>query len=196
MKRRTLKVLACATMMAMTLSVTACGSGDAAETTETVEEDAEVEEAEEAEVEEEVEAEVEEEVEEEAEEAEEAAEEVAEEEEATSGEATTLEEYYNDPTVKAMLDSAFESLAEDGMSASIEMEENTMTVIIKIEDESMMVDGMGEYLDAALDASADQFAEQAATFDEIIGESGACTVVMRYLDPDDNVISEKSFTAQ
>lgn len=95
-----------------------------------------------------------------------------------------------------MLDSAFESLAEDGMSASIEMEENTMTVIIKIEDESMMVDGMGEYLDAALDASADQFAEQAATFDEIIGESGACTVVMRYLDPDDNVISEKSFTAQ
>lgn len=100
MKRRTLKVLACATMMAMTLSVTACGSGDAAETTETVEEDAEVEEAEEAEVEEEVEAEVEEEVEEEAEEAEEAAEEVAEEEEATSGEATTLEEYYNDPTLR------------------------------------------------------------------------------------------------
>lgn len=193
MKRRTLKVLACATMMAMSLSMTACGSGDAAaETTETVEE-AEVEEtAEEAEVEEEVEAEVEEETAE----VEEAVEEAAEEEEETSGDATTLEEYYNDPTIKSVLDAAFESLAEDGMSAAIEVEENTMTVIIKIEDDSLMMDGMGEYLDAALEQSADQFAEQAATFDEVIGESGACTVVMRYLDPEDNVLAEKAFTAQ
>lgn len=169
MKRKTLKVLACAAMMAMTLSVTACGSDDAAaETTETVEETAETEEAE----------------------VEEAAEETA------SGDFTTLEEYYNDPTVKAMLDAAFESLAEDGMSAAIEMKENTMTVIIKLEDDTYMTDGIGDVLQAALEQQASTFEEQAAQFDEIIGESGACTVVMRYLDPEDNVLAEQSYTAQ
>lgn len=188
MKRRTLKVLACATMMAMTLSLTACGSEETAETTETVEETGETEEAE---VEEEAEAEVEEETEE----VEEAVEEAAEEEDA-SGEYTSLEEYYNDPTVKAVLDAAFESLAEDGMSAAIEMEDNTMTVIIKLEDETYMVDGIGDVLQAALEQQASTFEEQAAQFDEIIGESGACTVVMRYLDPEDNVLAEQSYTAQ
>lgn len=193
MKRRTLKVLACAAMMAMTLSVTACGSDEAsAEATETVDE---TEETEEAEVEEEAEAEAEAEVEEETEEAEEAVEEAVEEETA-SGEFATLEEYYNDPTVKAMLDAAFESIAEEGMSAAIEMKENTMTVIIKLEDDTYMTDGIGDVLQAALEQQASTFEEQAAQFDEIIGESGACTVVMRYLDPEDNVLAEQSYTAQ
>ncbi len=220
MKKRTLKVLACATMMAMTLSVTACGSDDAAAETAEVAEEAEATEAEaeveeeatetEAEVEEEAteaEAEVEEkateaeaEVEEKATEAEEAAEEVEEEveeeTETASGEATTLEEYYNDPTVKSILDSAYESMSEEGMSVALEVKENTMTVIIKLEDDTYMVDGIGDMLQSALEEQASTFEEQVAEFDEVVGESGACTVVMRYLDPDDNVLAEQSYTAK
>lgn len=186
MKRRFVKVFACMAVTAMMLSVTACGSKEAAaETAEAVEETAT----------EETEAEVEEEVEAEAEEVEEATEEVAEEAAATT-DATTLEDYYNDPTVKAAMDAQFASFAEDGMSAAVEMKENTMTAIIKIEDESYLVDGLGDMLQAALEESAATFEEQAAEFDEIIGESGACTVVMRYVDPQDNVLAEKAFTAK
>ena len=192
MKRRFVKVFACMAVTAMMLSVTACGSKEAAaETAEAVEETA-TEETE-AEVEEEVEAEAEE-VEEATEEvAEEAAEEVAEEAEATT-DATTLEDYYNDPTVKAAMDAAFASFAEDGMSAAVEMKENTAT--IKIEDESYIVDGIGDMLQAALEENAATFEEQAAEFDEVIGESGACTVIMRYVDPQDNVLAEKAYTAK
>ena len=194
MKRRFVKVFACMAVTAMMLSVTACGSKEAvAETAEAVEETA-TEETE-AEVEEEVEAEAEE-VEEATEEvAEEAAEEVAEEAEATT-DATTLEDYYNDPTVKAAMDATFASFAEDGMSAAVEMKENTMTATIKIEDESYIVDGIGDMLQAALEENAATFEEQAAEFDEVIGESGACTVIMRYVDPQDNVLAEKAYTAK
>ena len=194
MKRRFVKVFACMAVTAMMLSVTACGSKEAAaETAEAVEETA-TEETE-AEVEEEVEAEAEE-VEEATEEvAEEAAEEVAEEAEATT-DATTLEDYYNDPTVKAAMDAAFASFAEDGMSAAVEMKENTMTATIKIEDESYIVDGIGDMLQAALEENAATFEEQAAEFDEVIGESGTCTVIMRYVDPQDNVLAEKAYTAK
>ena len=186
MKKRFVKVFACMAVTAMMLSVTACGSKEAAaETAEAVEETAT----------EETEAEVEEEVEAEAEEVEEATEEVAEEAAATT-DATTLEDYYNDPTVKAAMDAAFASFAEDGMSAAVEMKENTMTAIIKIEDESYIVDGIGDMLQAALEENAATFEEQAAEFDEVIGESGACTVVMRYVDPQDNVLAEKAFTAK
>ena len=185
MKKRFVKVFACMAVTAMMLSVTACGSKEAAaETAEAVEETAT----------EETEAEVEEEVEAEAEEVEEATEEVAEE--AATTDATTLEDYYNDPTVKAAMDAAFASFAEDGMSAAVEMKENTMTAIIKIEDESYIVDGIGDMLQAALEENAVTFEEQAAEFDEVIGESGACTVVMRYVDPQDNVLAEKAFTAK
>ena len=108
---------------------------------------------------------------------------------------TTLEDYYNDPTVKSALDSAFEAMAGDGMSAACEVKGNEFTVIIKIEDSSMIIDGMGEALSVALDSQADTFKAQVKQFDDVIGQEGACTVVMRYTDPDDNVLAEKSFTA-
>ena len=59
----------------------------------------------------------------------------------------------------------------------------------------MIVDGLAEALDAALDAQGDTFKAQVKQFDDVIGQDGACTVVMRYTDPDDNVLAEKSFTA-
>lgn len=108
---------------------------------------------------------------------------------------STLEDYYNDSEVKSTLDSAFDAMAGDGMEAACEVKGNEFTVIIKITDSSMIVDGMGEALSAALDAQADTFKEQVKQFDEVIGKEGVCTVVMRYTDPDDNVLAEKSFKA-
>ncbi len=200
MKIRTLKMAACAAIMALTLSVTACGGDDAAktadtaDTTEAADTEAEAEDtaAPEAEAEDNTEAEAEADV---AEAEADVAEAEDEAEAAATGEYSSLEDYYNDPTVQSVLDSAFASIGEDGMSVSLDVKGNEFTVIIKIEDSSMVVDGMAEALDAALDAQADTFKEQIKQFDDVIGQEGACTVVMRYTDPDDNVLAEKSFTA-
>ncbi|MBD5488825.1 MAG: DUF4854 domain-containing protein [Lachnospiraceae bacterium] len=195
MKIRTVKLVACAAIMALTLSMTACGGDDAAATAGTETEVADTDES--AEVEPETEEETEPETEEPADDAE--AEEVEDEADdadaADEGDYTTLEDYYNDPTVSAALKSAFDAMAGDGMSADCEVSGNEFTVIIKIEDSSMIVDGMGEALSAALDAQADTFKAQVKQFDDVIGQDGACTVVMRYTDPDDNVLAEKAFTA-
>ncbi|MDE6738660.1 MAG: DUF4854 domain-containing protein [Lachnospiraceae bacterium] len=197
MKIRTVKLVACAAIMALTLSMTACG-GDAAETTGTETEVADTDDS--AEVEPEAEEETEPETEESADDADTEAE-VGDEadtddaDDAAAGDYTTLEDYYNDPTVKSALESAFDAMAGDGMSAACEVSGNEFTVIIKIEDSSMIVDGMGEALSAALDAQADTFKAQVKQFDDVIGQDGACTVVMRYTDPDDNVLAEKAFTA-
>lgn len=196
MKKRTLKLLACAVVMSLTLFAVACGSDDAATTEEVVdvevEEEADVETAEDADVETAEEADVES-----AEDVDvESAEDVEEEASNVAGDYSTLEEFYNDPAIKPALDSMFDAMAQDGMSVSLEVKENEFTVIIKIEDSSMIVDGMGEYLDQTLEAMAPTFEGQVAQFDDAIGEAGACTVVLRYMDPDDNVLSEKAFKAQ
>ena len=117
---------------------------------------------------------------------------------AASGDAvySTLEEYYNDPAVKSILDSAFESLGQEGMTLSIEVKGNVFSMTCKFEDSSMIVDGIAEALEQGLDASASQFETQAAEFDEAVGQSGACTVAVRYTDPDDKVLAEREFKAQ
>lgn len=187
MKRRTLKLAACATIMALALVATACGSGDK----EAKEAEAEVEETvEEAEVEE-PEAEAEAEAIEDTKSAE-------EDEEAVSlgGSYASLEDFYNDPAIKPALDGMFEAMAQEGMSVALEVNGNEFKVIIKIEDSSMVVDGMGEYLDQTLEAMAPTFEAQVAQFDDAIGEAGACTVVMCYTGPDDSVLAEKAFKAQ
>ena len=198
MKIRTVKLVACGAIMALTLSMTACGGDDAAAATETVTEVEDTDDS--AEVEPETEEETEPETEEPADDADTEAEAEVEDEAddadaADAGDYTTLEDYYNDPTVSAALKSAFDAMAGDGMSADCEVSGNEFTVIIKIEDSSMIVDGMGEALSAALDAQADTFKAQVKQFDDVIGQDGACTVVMRYTDPDDNVLAEKAFTA-
>lgn len=200
MKRRSLKFIACAAIMAMTLSVTACGgSDDAAPATETeapaedAAEETPAEDTAEAEPETEAEPEAEAEAEPEADAAEAEPEADAE---ASSAEADSLEALYSDPTVKSAFDSVFSALAEEGMEVNIEVTGNEMAVIIKITDSSMVADGMGEALEAALDQQASNFETQVKQFDEAVGTPGACTVTMRYLDPDDNVLAEKSFSAK
>ena len=199
MKRRTLKFAACAAIMALTLSVTACGKDDAAETTGTTatEDVAETETEDDVDVETDVEDDTETEAPEEDDADVEAEADVEDDADADAdaGDYTTLEDYYNDPAVQDALKSAFAALADEGMTADCDVKGNEFTVIIKIEDSSMIVDGLAEALDAALDAQGDTFKAQVKQFDDVIGQDGACTVVMRYTDPDDNVLAEKSFTA-
>ena len=208
MKLRAVKVIACAAVMALALSATACGSKEADKTEDnaTVENtedaaapedaaDTEPEAPADTEAEPEVPADTEAEPEAPADNTE--ADASADNAEA-SGDAvySTLEEYYNDPTVKSILDSAFESLGQEGMSLSIEVKGNVFSMTCKFEDSSMMVDGIAEALEQGLDASASQFEAQAAEFDEAVGQSGACTVAVRYTDPDDKVLAEREFKAQ
>ena len=187
MKMRTVKALACAAVMALALSATACGSkeADKAEDNATVENtDSEDQAADNADAE--------------ADNAD--AEAPADTEADASADGTalysTLEEYYNDPAVKSVLDSAFESMGQDGMSLSIEVKGNVFSLTCKFEDSSMVADGVAEALEQGLEAAASQFETQAAAFDEAVGQSGACTVAVRYTDPDDNVLAEREFKAQ
>lgn len=188
MKLKTLKLIACAAIAALTLSVTACGgSDDAAKTADS----AEVETVDNVEDEEEAAPEVEDE--------EEAAPEVedeTEDEADTAVTGTTLEEYFSDPTVMSLMEQQYAALSDQGMEASIDVKGNDFTVIIKITDGSMIDDTTGDQLSAGMDAMESQLVDSAKQFDEAVGEEGACTVTMRYLDPDGNVLAEKTCSAK
>lgn len=187
MKRKTLKFLACAAIMAMTLSVTACGGSDKEDkATEATAGD-------EADAADDTEADAADDTTDATDDTTDAADDTADAADATG---TTLEELVNDPTAKATFDSLAESMASEGMSASISAVGNELTIEVKIEDSSMVVDGMGETLEAALDTQAEAFKTQAKTLDTAVGQEGACTFTVRYLDPDGNVLAEKSFKAE
>ena len=136
MRRKTLKLFACAAIMAMTLSFTACG-----------------------------------------------------------GKTKTLEELYNDPTVSSVMDSAFGSMAGDGMSVDYKATGNELAIEVKFEDSSITKEAVGEALGEALDQQADTFKQQVKSFDEAVGKDGACTVTVRYLDANGEVMAEKSYKA-
>lgn len=193
MKKRTLKALACAAAMALVLSVTACGSKETDAPADDVVEDAEDEAEPEAEPAEEPEAEAETETEPEAE---------AETETETetdvegSGEGQTFEDYYNDPAVKAVFDAQMEALAGQGMTIDLEVKGNEMTMIYQYEEGIDLPENAKELLDAALEENAATFEEQAGNLDLAIGQTNACSVVVRYLDADGNLLTERAFKAQ
>ena len=206
MKKRTLKSIACAAVMALALSVTACGgSDDAAKTNDDANVEETAQDTEDAGTETEAETETETETEDTT-----AADTGADTEDAADTETeadasaagaegtyATLEDYYNDPAVKSQLDASFESMGEEGMALSVEAKENVLTMICKFEDSSMVVDGVGDTLSAALDANSATFEQIAASFDEAVGgAAGTRTFAVRYTDPDDKVLAEKEFKAQ
>ncbi|MCM1297833.1 MAG: DUF4854 domain-containing protein [Muribaculaceae bacterium] len=215
MKSKTWKMLACAAVAALSLSVTACGGSD--DKAETVDTEAVVEESGEtgadSAADEEQTVEVETTVDEEQTVDTEAVVEESGETEADSGvdetqaaaggtEADsdalgmTLEDYFSDPTLKSMMEAQFASLADQGMSASVDVKGNELVVTVKIEDSSMVDETTGAALAAGLDAAESQFADSIKEFDGAVGEEGACTMTMRYLDPDGNVLAEKSYSAK
>lgn len=202
MKRRTLKSIACAAVMALALSVTACGGSDDAANTN---DDANVEEnAEDAgDAGQDAAADTEDTTADTGADTGDAAADTGAETEADAsadgaeGTYATLEDYYNDPAVKSVLDASFEGMSQEGMTLSVEAKENVLTMTCKFEDSSVVVDGIGDTLSAGLDANAAQFEQIAASFDEAVGgAAGTCTFAVRYTDPDDNVLAEKEFKAQ
>ncbi len=201
MKRKSLKFIACAAIMAMSLSVTACGGSDdaapAAETeaaddaaeTETPAEDATGDDAAEAETETEAEDEAEPETEE------------TEDEGADTAAATgeTVESLLNDPAVKAQYEEKFAEYEEQGMTVSVSAKGNELMMSLTFKDASQVTDEVGEQLQAALDddAMASVFSGLAGALDSSVGgEAGTCTYSVSYLDPDGNVLAEKSYTAK
>lgn len=195
MKRRTVKAILCAALMALTLSLTACGGSDDAskDADAAVEENAEPEEA--APKEEAAEPEEEKAAEEEAKAPNE--EETAPEEEGESAGSQTLEEYFNStPGAMEALEEQLAGAGDDNGSVSGEVKENDFTFNFTLKDASAITDDLSAQLEAGLDASASVFQQVAAMLDEEIGQKGAVAVIVRYLDPDGNVLAERSFKAE
>ena len=198
MKRRTVKALVCATLMALSLSMTACGGDDAAKGADAATEEAAPAE-EEAPVEEETpeeEAPAEEETPEEAPAEEETP---AAEEEVPAlepGSGKTLEDYLNEvPEQKQQLEESIAAQAEEGVSIAVDVKGNEFTYIYTIEDASAITDEMKENIKNGLETTASVFEMMAESLDKAVGEPGAVTLVVRYQDADGNVVEERSFNA-
>lgn len=201
MKRRTLKFMACAAVMALTLSVTACGGGsDDSKSTPTVEDTDTQEDVSAPEVEEETEDEVNE-----AEDEETTAPEAEEEEpEAEAGSESedgeyfeTLEEAFADPEVKAAWDEEIKSMDIDGMEISYEVTGNDFIVNYKVLDTVIdNPDDFAEQMEPVMEQLGSVFSLVAEVFDEAIGKEGATTVVVRFLDASDTLLIEHSYKAE
>lgn len=175
MKRKTLKALFCAALMALTLSMTACGGSDAGKGADAATEEETAEKEEEPAKEEEAEKE----------------EEPAEEE--SSGE-MTLEEYLAaTPGAEDELKNELAGAGDETMSAEAEVKGNDFILSFIIKDESLVTDDLGSQLDVGLEAAASVFETAAAQFDELIEQKGAVTLVIKYIDPDGNVVAERNF---
>lgn len=191
MKRKAVKAILCAALMALTLSMTACGGSDDAK-------DADVATEEEAEEEESKEEEKAEEPKEE-EKAEEPKEEEAEEPEEEKDEAgsQTLEEYLNaTPGAAEAIEEQIAGASQDGMSVTAEVKGNDFIFNFTIEDESAITDDAPAQLEAGLEATASIFEQMAGQMDEVIEQEGVVQIVIKYLDPDGNVLAERGFKAQ
>lgn len=186
MKRKAVKAILCAALMALTLSMTACGGSDDASkgTDAATEEEAEAPEEEKEEPKAE---------EPEAEEPE--AEEPEEEETNASGQ--TLEEYLNStPGAMEAVEAQIAGASGDGLSVTSEIKENDFIFNFTIEDASLVTDDAAAQLEAGLDATESVFEQMAAQMDEAIEQEGAVQIVIKYLDPDGNVLAERGFKAQ
>ncbi len=188
MKRRTLKFMACAAVMAMTLSVTACGGGsdDTSDVNTTSETETNVEEAEEQAVAD---------AEEEAKEAEAEVEAEAEQEtDAAAGQ--TLEDYFSDPDTKAAFESALDAMGGEGLGIDYEVKGNDFTMEFTFDASTELPENAGEMLATEIDNQADTFSEQVESFDQVVGQPGACTVTVRYFAADGTLLAEKTFSAK
>ena len=208
MKRKTLKFFACAAIMAMTLSVTACGGSDKEDKATETEAAGDAADAEDDSAGAADAADAEDDSADAADAADDSADaadaadaaddsaDAADAADSSAAAGTTLEELFKDPAAKSAFDSMVQAMETAGMSASINAVGNEMIMEVKIEDSSLIVDGLSDSLNAALDAQAETFKTQVKTLDTSVGQEGACTFTVRYLDPDGNVLAERSFKAE
>lgn len=196
MKRKTVKTVFCAALMAMTLSMTACGgSDDAAAGADAASEEAAPEEeapAEEEAPEEEEAAPAEEEAPaEEAAPAEESAEQA-------DGEQKTLEDFLKeDPTAEQQLEEQAAAQGNEQMDMAIEIKGNDVMCIATFKEDVELPDDAADTLDATMEQMGSMLSGLAGTLDTMIGaEKGTVSYGIRYCDSDGNVLSEASFRAE
>lgn len=136
MKKRTVKSIVCAALMAMALSVTACGSNK------------------------------------------------------------TLEDYVNSsPEFMQEMEDEIAAANIEGIDISFEVKGNEMINTYTFVDESLLTDEVKENITAGWDATASIYEDLARQLDESIEQKNVCTLTIKYLDSNGNVISEKSFQA-
>lgn len=209
MKRRNFKFIVCSLIITFALAITACGGSDE-KTTDAVEaedvgNDKEIEAAEDAEV---AEAEEEERVEDEGhlypdsayepltdgmsdEEADAAMDLVDSLYEADKSGAMTLEDYFGDPSVKSAFESMVAGTGQQGVDITLEVSGNNLVMIFQITDSAIITEDMAENLATELDGV--DFSSQLEAFDNMVGEAGACTVTMRYLNSDGDLLAEHTY---
>lgn len=198
MKRKTVKSLFCAALMALTLSMTACGgSGNVTKEESPAEETAPVKE----EAPEEEETPIEEEeatVEEEAPEEEEAEAEGETPAEEAGSEQMTLEEYMlTDPTAEQQLKDQAAAQANEQMDMDIEVKGNDIICVATFKDSVELPDDVSEQLSAGMDAVEPALSAIAGMLDDEIGaEKGTVAYVIRYCASDGTVLAEGSFRAE
>lgn len=176
MKRKTVKSLLCAALMALTLSATACGGSDDGAKSANAETATEAPAAEEASVE--------------------AEEEEAPAEEKSSGQ-KTLEEYLKeDPTAEQQLKEQA-AQGNDQMDMAIEVKGNEFLCIATYKDSVELPDDVSDQLSEGMDAMGGAFSAIAGALDEGIGaEKGTVSYGIRYCAPDGTVLAEASFRAE
>lgn len=109
----------------------------------------------------------------------------------------TLEDYFKDPEIKAALEEEMVAvMAEKEVSVGYEVKGNNFKVIYQYLSDYVLPDDAADQLEAALESNAAVFEAEAHGFDAAIGQEGACTVSVQYLDAEGNLIAEKSYKAQ
>lgn len=188
MKSKSVKAILCTALMALTLSMTACGgSNDSDKGTAATQEAAPVEQETSAEeaapVEEETSAEEEAPVEEET---------PAEEEVSSDG--ATLEDYLKgDAETAKQLDEQAQSMGNENVDMAIEVNGNDLVYIATLKEE--IEDG--DALVDAVEQMGGAFSALAGMMDEAIGvEKGTVSFGIRYCQPDGTVIAESEFRAE
>lgn len=109
---------------------------------------------------------------------------------------STLEECLNDPEVKAELEAEIAANPLEGYELRISAKGNELTMEVKCTENRETESIMGAILKEQLEEHEDDYKESVALLDEEIGQSGACTLVIRFLDFYENVLVEKTFKAQ
>lgn len=113
-----------------------------------------------------------------------------------AGSIASLEDYFQkNPAVREQLEEQLFAMGTDQFQVvSLDVSGNVFTITYQFTDPSLMVDGLTELLEQGLDAQADFFEQEAAAFDSFIA-SGHSTVVIRYLDLDGGLLTQREFTA-
>lgn len=105
-----------------------------------------------------------------------------------------LEDYYNIPEGKAVIEGDFADLAGEGMSLSFLVVLDEIIVTVQYDDAALLTEGIEETLAQQLDAMNDRFWRWTVTYDEYI--TWRCILTVRYTDPDGNVLAEQHYSGE